>query len=145
MKNVDFIVQKLIPKIENKDVLEVACGTAEFSNSAAAYARSVSCIDLDNHRLNPITQGNVHFEIMDASRMRYSDEAFDTVFVYNALYHIRSQWEEIKKECVRVLKPEGSIYLIATWKLDVTLMQDMFAGKAEQRGNCWMVRMGKRD
>lgn len=145
IEKTDIIVKKFMKEIERKDILEVACGTAEFSNSAAGYARSVSCIDLDDSRLDPITQGNIHFEIMDASKMRYPDEVFDTVFIYNALYHIRSQWEEIKKECRRVLRPEGSIYLIATWKLDVTLMHDLFAGEAEQNGDCLVVRIGKRD
>ncbi len=143
MKRTDFVVRQLISEIENKDILEVACGTAEFSNAAAGYARNVSCIDLDDGRLNPVTQDNVHFEKMDASKMRYPDGVFDTVFVYNALYHIRSQWGEIEKECRRVLKPGGSIYLIATWKLDVAQMQDMFVGRVSRNGDCFMVRIGK--
>ena len=32
MKKTDYAVKKLISEIENKDILEVACGRAEFSN-----------------------------------------------------------------------------------------------------------------
>lgn len=143
MKKTDFIVQQLISEIKNKDILEVACGSAEFSASAASYAHSVSCMDLDDGRLIPITQENIRFEIMDATKMRYPDGAFDNVFVYNALYHISSQWEEIEKECRRVLKPEGSVYIIGTWKLDISLMRDMFGERAEQKGDCLVVKIGK--
>ena len=144
LKKTDFVVQQLLPEIENKDILEAACGSAEFSASAASYARSVSCIDIDDGRLIPITQDNICFEIMDAAKMRYPDGTFDTVFVYNALYHINSQWEEIEKECRRVLKPEGNIYIIGTWKLDISLMQDMFGERAEQKGDCLVVKLGNK-
>lgn len=55
MKKTDALVKKLTSDIENKDVLEVACGTADFSVSAAQLANSVSCIDLDDSRLTDLT------------------------------------------------------------------------------------------
>jgi len=76
----------------------------------SGYASNVFCIGIVDSRLNPlIKQDNIHFEIMDVSRMRYPDEMFDSVFVYNALSHIEHQWEAIKNECKRVLKQNGKI------------------------------------
>lgn len=141
MKKTDYAVKKLISEIENKDILEVACGRAEFSDSASNYAHSVSCIDLDDSKLICPKQENIHFEIMDASRMRYSDKTFDTVFLYNALSHVSSQWGAIEKECRRVLKPHGSIYIIGTWKIDITLMKDLFGDQAKWNGKFLIARI----
>ena len=105
MKKTDALVNMLISDIESKEVLEVACGAADFSVSAARAANHVSCIDLDACRLNHLDkQENVTFQIMDAARMSYPDNTFDTVVIYNAFFHIRDQWDEIEKECRRVLK-----------------------------------------
>ena len=131
MKKTDRIVRLLKSDIENKDILEVACGTADFSIAASAFANSVSCIDLDESRLNSIIiQSDICFQIMDASKMEYSDHVFDMVFMYNAYYHIQTQWEKIEKECKRVLKSNGCIYIIGTWKLDTSIMLDDFGDKA---------------
>lgn len=80
---------------------------------------------------------------MDAAKMRFPDETFDTVFLYNALSHVHAQWESIQKECRRVLNPHGSIYIIGTWKIDVTLMKDLFGDQVERHGNFFTVRISK--
>ena len=120
MKKTDVIVQLLSFDIVDKKILEVACGCAELSISAARYAQSVSCIDIDDSRLSNILPHNVCFEVMDASQMSYSSSSFDTIILYNAFSHIYSQWDSIKNECMRVLKSSGAIYLVSTWKLDIS-------------------------
>ena len=131
MKKTDALVKILTSDIENKDVLEVACGTADFSVSAAQLANSVSCIDLDDSRLTDLTgKNNVSFKIMDASEMAFLNDTFDTIVIYNAFFHIQTQWSEIEKECLRVLKSKGIIYIVGTWKLDTSLMKDVFGDKA---------------
>lgn len=73
MKKTDAIVRILKSDIGNKDVLEVACGTADFSLAAESCARSVACIDLDNSRLRPqIRQSGIRFQMMDAGKMSFS-------------------------------------------------------------------------
>jgi len=78
MKKADRIVQLLLPNIENKTILEVACGCADFSIAASSYASKVFCIDIVDSRL--VKQDNIYFEIMDASMMRYPDEMFDSIY-----------------------------------------------------------------
>lgn len=109
MRNTDRIVRCLLPEIEGKEVLEVACGTAEFSLSAARWAKRVTCIDIEESRLDERVkkQDNICFRVMDASKMDFEGEAFDTIMLYNAIYHIKDQYNEILEECRRVLKPEG--------------------------------------
>lgn len=143
MRNTDILVNLLIADIENKAILEVACGAADFSLSASAYADSVYSIDLDAGRLNGRHAGNLHFQIMDASNMDYADDTFDTVVLYNAFAHIQSQWIEIERECKRVLKAEGVIYIVGTWKLDVHIMMDLFGDKAKWQNQFLIVKITK--
>lgn len=143
MKNTDILANLLISDIENKIILEAACGTADFSVSASAYSDSVYCIDLDAGRLDSRLAEKLHFQIMDASKMDYADDTFDTVILYNAFYHIRSQWIEIEQECKRVLKADGVIYVVGTWKLDINVMTDMFGDKAKWRDQFLIAEIRK--
>ena len=145
MKKTEKTVRLIRQEIEKKDILEVACGTADFSLSAAEYAKQVICIDIDSGRLDSQVKerDNISFQKMDAAKMEFEDEVFDTIILYNALYHIKEQYDAIMAECRRVLKPEGHIVLVATWKLDSSLMSEMFGGKVEWLdGNC-IVKLGK--
>ena len=127
MKKTDTLVNMLASDIENKDILEVACGTADFSVSAMRIANRVSYIDLDDSRLNNLVEHNsVTFQIMDAAKMTYADNTFDTIVIYNSFFHIQMQWDEIEKECKRVLKNKGIIYVVGTWKLDTNLLARWF-------------------
>lgn len=75
--------------------------------------------------------------------MAFPDEMFDMVMLYNALFHIRSQWTEIERECKRVLKAGGSLFLVATWKPDVRLLLEMFGERVKRQGPFWTVRIEK--
>ena len=141
MKKTERIVQLLKSDIEGKDILEVACGAADFSIAASPFVNSVSCIDLDDSRLNPvIRQSDIDFQIMDASKMEYADHIFDTIIIYNAYYHIQTLWKEIEKECKRILKSNGCIYIIGTWKLDTNIMMDDFGDKANWHNGFLIVK-----
>ena len=142
MKKTDKAVRLLMADIENRNILEVACGTADFSLSALPFASGVSCIDLDDSRLNPLVpQSALRFQVMDASRMDYADHAFDTVFIYNAFSHIYTQWKAIEKECRRVAKENGAIVIVSSWSLDTGLLRDTFGDKAVMQENFLIVRL----
>lgn len=142
MKKTDKLVCLLMADIENRNILEAACGTADFSLSALPFARTAACIDLDDSRLNPqARQNGLHFQVMDASRMDYADHTFDTVFIYNAFSHIYPQWKEIEKECRRVTKENGTIIIVSTWSLDTGLIRDTFGDKAVMRDDFLIVRI----
>ena len=143
MKKTDTLVKLLTADITNKTVLEVACGAASFSISASVCSNNVYCIDLDAGRLGGEFTENVHFQMMDASKMDYADNTFDTVVLYNAFTHIQSQWLEIKRECKRVLKTNGVIYVVGTWKMDTYLMMEVFGDKAKWQDGFLIVEIRK--
>jgi len=100
MKKTDKLVEILKSQIEGKDILEVACGGAEFSILASSFAKTVSCIDLDDSRLSKqIEQTDIMFRIMDASKMDYSDGSFDTIVIYNAFSNTTLQiWRVVQQK-----------------------------------------------
>ena len=144
MKIVDKAVEIFQSNIVGKDILEVACGRADFSISASKYAKSVTCIDLDEGRIKgKALPDNVRFEITDAANMSYPGESFDNVFLYNAFFHVQTQWSDIETECRRVLRPGGKIFIIGTWKLDVNLMVDIFGNAAQWSDEFLVVKIEK--
>lgn len=144
MKKTEALVRQLLPGIRDKAVLEVACGSADFSLAVATFAGSVSCIDLDASRMNPqILETKVRFQVMDATQMAYPDNSFDTVVLYNAFSHIQSQWREIKRECRRVVRDDGAIYVVGTWKMNVSRMEQVFGKSAVWLGDFLLVKLGK--
>ena len=144
MGKTDELVRMLATDIEHKDILEVACGAAGFSVSAARIAHRVDCIDLDDGRLNDqAKQSSIHFQIMDASEMSFPDNTFDTIFIYNAFSHIHSQWDMIERECKRVVKATGKIFIVGTWKLDTNLMIDAFGDHAVLHSGFLVVKIKK--
>lgn len=114
-------------KIEGQTVLEAACGCAEFSVAASEIAEKVTCIDLDPSRLHrEISEcGNVTFEIMDAADLKYDDETFDTVVIYNAIAHLKTVFPSVLKECGRVIKAEGSIFVISSFGMDKAVIREL--------------------
>lgn len=106
--------------ITGKRILESACGRADFSIEASKAAKSVSCIDLESFRLNPrITEcSNVTFEKMDAAALKFKNDSFDTIVVYNALAHLETVLDSVLSECLRTVKPDGSVYFISSFSID---------------------------
>ncbi|MBE6575603.1 MAG: class I SAM-dependent methyltransferase [Ruminococcaceae bacterium] len=128
--------ERLSAVIANRDVLEVACGTAEFSIAAAELAATVTCIDLDDSRLlsEVHKRENIIFRTMDAAAMRFGNNSFDTVVLYNAAFHVAEQLPAVLDECLRVLRPGGVLCVISSWKLDYAVITDTLLPLADTRG-----------
>ncbi len=128
--------ERLSAVIANCDVLEVACGTAEFSIAAAELAATVTCIDLDDSRLlsEVHKRENIVFRTMDTAAMRFGNNSFDTVVLYNAAFHVAEQLPAVLDECLRVLRPGGVLCVISSWKLDYAVITDTLLPLADARG-----------
>lgn len=120
MSVVEQIGKAIAAYLDTKRILEIACGCAEFSIMASAKADKVDCIDLDSSRLLPEVGNikNLSFQTMDAARLMFADESFDTAVVYNAIGHLSSIVEQVTQESMRVLKNGGALIIITNWKLD---------------------------
>ncbi len=123
------ITEKALDVLEDcvidKDVLEVACGSADLSVTLSSVARTVNCIDLVDFLLNPEVgkRLNVKFSLMDAAQMSFADSSFDTVVIYNAAYHIKDKLDRILSECLRVAKQGGAVCVISSFSIDKAIIE----------------------
>ncbi len=96
-------------------VLDLACGQGFFSREFAAAGASVTGADVSAEliaiakRLSP---PYIRFEVAPADSLKViQDGTFDKVCVVLALQNIENL-KGVMEECRRVLKPNGSIYLV---------------------------------
>ena len=126
----------LSPHLTGRDVLEIACGTADFSLAAAESARNVTAIDLDDRRLSPAVRsaGCVRFQRMDAAALAFPDGSFDTAVLYNALGHLTAILPEVLSEALRVLHPGGTLIVCSSFSLDKLAREEHFLPLLSERG-----------
>ena len=92
-------------------VLEIGCGTGEFSERIAPHVKELCATDLSLDLLARARQrlksasGNVVFEQQDATRLNLPDDTFDAVFGCSMLHHVDTA--RALREVRRVLKPGG--------------------------------------
>ena len=126
----------LSPHLTGRDILEIACGTADFSLAAAETSRSVTAIDLDDCRLSPAARsgGSVCFQRMNAAALSFPDGSFDTAMLYNALGHLTAILPAVLSEALRVLRPGGALIVCSSFSLDKTAMEEHFLPLLSERG-----------
>ena len=122
--------------LTGRDILEIACGTADFSLAAAETARGVTAIDLDDCRLSPAVRsgGSVCFQRMDAAALSFPDGSFDTAVLYYALGHLTAILPAVLSEALRVLRPGGALIVCSSFSLDKTAMEEHFLPLLSERG-----------
>jgi len=102
--------------LEEKKVLEVGCGRGYLSKSLAdQHGCYVVGIDIHEHTewQNLRNPPNLDYLVLDLSeRNPFSEESFDLVVSFVAWEHMMHPFTMLK-ECCKVLKPEGKIYICA--------------------------------
>ncbi len=99
--------------VKGKSVLDVACGCGYGSIYIAKAGAKV--IGGDNSEVAIYTakqdykNEHVQFMLLDAHRLPFRDESFDTVVSFETIEHL-SKYNEFVAECWRVLKKQGLFY-----------------------------------
>lgn len=109
--------QQLLGRISHKAgwrYLDVGCGVGAAAHEIAAASNlEVIGIDVDPKQVEAARAGaarpNLHFRVMDATRLDFRDAEFDIVAASMVTHHI-PDWERAFSEMVRVLRTGG--YLI---------------------------------
>lgn len=135
MTRVEEIVKLLHNDLADRNVLEVACGCAQFSICAGKIARKVCCIDIDDSRLLSSAKNtqNVVFSLMDATNMSFCNDSFDTVVIYNAIGHLKQDIATTIDECLRVVCSGGIVYVISSFLLDKQVISENLVPLLEQK------------
>ena len=96
--------------IQNKRVLELACGTGLISKAVAEVSRSYIATDFSEQMLAQALRGKRPEQLMfskaDAANLPFGANSFDVVIISNAL-HIIPEPERVLSECRRVLGKNG--------------------------------------
>src|SRR5436853_5950477 len=77
---------------QNKDILEVACGTGIGLGYLASVSKSVCGIDIDERNLSIARDiyknTSIRIERGDAQQMTFNDATFDVVLLFEAIYYL---------------------------------------------------------
>lgn len=114
-------MQILIDKLKNiygGKVLDVATGRGSFIQYLTEGFKdfeSITAIDsIDETTLEQVSKNfedkRIVFKHMDASKMSYPNESFDTVCLSNSLHHLKDM-DAVLSEMLRVLKPNGTLII----------------------------------
>jgi len=105
---------------QDKDVLEVACGTGQGAGYLAGLSRTYQPGDFSEDILKIARShygDRIIFKQFDAQEIPFDNASLDIVLLFEALYYIPSA-ERFVAECKRVLKPGGKV-LISTANKDL--------------------------
>jgi SAM-dependent methyltransferase len=101
--------------------LELGAGDGFQSTLLSKYVKDLTCTDIDPHKLNRQSQGNIQYRICDAEELGtvFGEKQFDLVFSSNLLEHI-PRVDKTLHNIHRILKDDGiTIHVMPTrfWKL----------------------------
>lgn len=105
--------RKVLASCKGKEVLDIGCGTGEFTFEIAATARRVAGIDFSERALKKALQhlesrklGNVEFRRSKADRLPYPEGSFDLVVSRRGP---ATDTDESLREAYRVLRKGGRL------------------------------------
>lgn len=105
--------EKIKPK-KGEIVLDMGCGTGEFSERLEQYGLHVTGMDISKKAIEKCKEKykehkNMHFEVQDIEKTRWKEESVDIIFFGGVLHHFPNQ-EKVFKEAFRILKKDGKIF-----------------------------------
>ena len=113
------ILKQALGSVTGGRVLDVASGEGEFIKTLVGYLKTyVEVIGIDIFEYPKVAgsifyAGNVRFIQMDAERLGFGDESFDTVSISSALHHLENI-PQCVGEMKRMLKSGGHIIIRET-------------------------------
>lgn len=107
--------------INNKQILDVGCGTGRWTKYAAKYAASVDAID-PSVAIEAAAQllaecKNVRLSRTSVDGLPFADNSFDFVFSLGVLHHIPDT-QLAMQQCVAKLKPGGHFLVYLYYRFD---------------------------
>jgi ubiquinone/menaquinone biosynthesis C-methylase UbiE len=95
-------------KSNNKEVLDIACGTGRFMR----YATHGIDISDNMIKVSQLKYPNKKFSVTDGDHTGFENEVFDSVLSFHLFMHLTPQkTEKILTEAYRITKPQGKFIL----------------------------------
>lgn len=113
------ILKALLPKIKNKFVLDIGCGTGKYAQLLAPYIKEYYGVDISASQLSIAKKKvrnvrNVRLVCTDATKMKLPEDLFDIAVAFWAVSPIAG-WDRKKRAIaatLHALKSDSSLYLI---------------------------------
>lgn len=108
----------LLPKVQNKVVLDLGCGTGKFMQKFYKVTAKYYGLDLSSKQLEiakkKVKDGNIKFICSSAENIPLSDNSIDVIISTWVLGTIleTDRRNKVLEEMKRVLKKDGNIYLV---------------------------------
>lgn len=101
-----------------KKVLDIGCGTGEFSTLYKNH--DYTGIDISSRYIEFAKKHHKgKFAVMDATTLQFPDQSFDYVLIMAILHHLSDQdVAKVLSEAKRVLKPGGKVLIMEDAKID---------------------------
>jgi SAM-dependent methyltransferase len=101
-------LSKILRLTETSRLLDLGCGTGNFTAALGQYAASVTGIDISEGMLRRARAKfpNLNFVHGDVTNLPFDPDTFDGAFTVQVLHHIKEK-ERFLKEVYRVLRPGG--------------------------------------
>lgn len=93
---------------QDKDVLEVGCGTGLVLSRIAGFARSVRGVDISPNMLQRARERQLDVQVGSATELPFADQSFDVACSFKVLAHIRDI-DRALAEMARVVRPGGHV------------------------------------
>ncbi len=106
-----------VDELVGKRVLEIGCGSGCGTTIIKKHFRraELTATDLDPRLIaearDKVNDPTIVFEVADACRLDYPNDAYDAIFEFGAIHHI-PDWRGCLRELRRVVKPGGKIFFI---------------------------------
>lgn len=112
------LIKNVIGQIgHNRKILDIGCGTGEFSG--LFNQDDYSGIDISPRYIayaKKKARGN--FRVMDAANLQFPDKNFDFILIMAIIHHLNDEEaNKVINEARRVLKPNGKILMIEDAKI----------------------------
>ena len=123
----EMLNNKLLEFFKNKEVLEVGFFSGNYTKILAKHVKKLTSIDISSFAYNLALKNlknenfnNVDLKIMDAAKMDFKNESFDTVFT-SSFHEINlTKQKKVLHEINRVLKKSGFIMFFEPKEESVT-------------------------
>lgn len=131
------LVDRHVP-LDGKAILDVGCGIGIYVRKFRGFSDDVHGVEVDADRAAQASESLPNIRQGQGESLPYPDGRFDVVFLNEVIEHVDDDRRTIS-ECVRVLRPGGSVVVYAPNRLFPFETHGIYLGRRFVFGNIPLV------